>query len=253
MQLGCHEVRLYATRTGQYFLPDAPTDVVAKAIRQGRTFDSHVVKAASRHIRKGSTVLDVGACYGQMSILFSRMVGPSGTVIAIEASPFQAELTRRNLLINGVTNITLIDRPVWHTPGVLVRYPKPDFTIFGSYGSFGIDPIAQASDCAWDLTTTTIDSITIPSPLSLMKVDIQGSDLNALLGARETIAAHRPTIVFEYEALCTERFGQSLDDYWRFVDAIGYKLVRTVGPSDYLITARERVARHRWWWLPGRS
>src|SRR4029077_11080136 len=66
----------YETSTGRYYLPtDAPQDCVISRIKSGGVFDSEVVEIAKPYMRPGSTVLDVGANFGQMSVLFSRFVG----------------------------------------------------------------------------------------------------------------------------------------------------------------------------------
>ena len=41
----------------------------------------------TRNIRRGDTVLDVGAGIGEFSITASRLAGANGTVVAIEPSP----------------------------------------------------------------------------------------------------------------------------------------------------------------------
>src|SRR5262249_3027721 len=80
--------QLYETSTGRYYLPtDAPQDHVIQCIKTGGIFEPEVVEAAKAYIQPGSTVLDVGANFGQMSVLFSRFVGPAGQVHSFEADP----------------------------------------------------------------------------------------------------------------------------------------------------------------------
>ena len=83
---------LHSTVTGNYFLPtDAHEDIVAHAIRNNRIFEKEVVDLARQYIRRGTAVLDVGANFGQMSVLFSNLAGDDGKVYAFDADDFVFE------------------------------------------------------------------------------------------------------------------------------------------------------------------
>src|SRR6185436_15833478 len=82
-------VQLYETPTGRYYLPtDAPQDHVIQCIKNGGIFEPKIIETAKAYIWPGSTVLDVGANFGQMSVFFSRFVGAGGQVHSFEANPF---------------------------------------------------------------------------------------------------------------------------------------------------------------------
>ena len=76
-----HDIRLFVTPTGRWWLPIgvAETDIVRAAMKGGKVFEPEIVEEASRHIRPGSVVLDLGSNFGQMAVLFSRLTGPNGT------------------------------------------------------------------------------------------------------------------------------------------------------------------------------
>src|SRR5687768_8406500 len=80
---------LYETATGKYYLPtDATADVVANAIINNQIFEEEVVNCARKYIQPGSVVLDVGANFGQMTLLFSEMVTENGKVYSFDADDF---------------------------------------------------------------------------------------------------------------------------------------------------------------------
>ncbi len=217
-----NSVSLYETATGRWWLPDSvKTDIVIQAMRAGEIFEPEVVEAVAKYSRPGSTILDVGSNFGQMAILFSRMVGPEGWVHAFEADPFVLELLRRNIAENGADHVIVHPGAVWHEPGHSLIYPEPDFSRFGSFGSFGIDPRATEGRRVESLT---IDSLDIQGDVSVIKIDVQGSDLNAIRGAVQTIQKHKPAIVFEYEVLLQDQFGTNFSDYERMIADIGYRI-----------------------------
>jgi hypothetical protein len=83
--------------------------------------------------------------------------------------------------------------------------------------------------------TLTIDRLNINTPISFMKVDIQGSDLFALRGAVETIKRHRMPIIFEFEQQFQAEFRTSFQDYVDFVNSISYRFAKLVMDINYLI------------------
>jgi FkbM family methyltransferase len=229
-------VQLYETSTGRYYLPtDAPQDWVISCIKNGGVFEPEVVETAKAYVSPGSTVLDVGANFGQMSVLFSRFVGTGGQVHSFEADPFVYELLQKTLAANNCRNVTAHLGAVYDRPNQHLFYPVQDFTRHPAYGSYGIDPNATAGRT---VKTLTIDGLNITTPISFMKVDIQGSDLFALRGAVETIKRHRMPILFEFEQQFQAEFRTSFQDYVDFVNSISYRFEKTVLNINYLIVPR---------------
>src|SRR5882724_5377196 len=78
-------LNFYDTPTGKYYLPaELKNDIVINSIKNGYYFEPEVIAVAKQYIKKGANVLDVGANYGQMSILFSQLAG-DGAVYSFEA------------------------------------------------------------------------------------------------------------------------------------------------------------------------
>ena len=229
-------VRCYETATGKYFLPgNAPNDNVINTIKNNGIFEPEVVETARQHIRPGTTVLDVGANFGQMSVLFSGMAGPQGRVHAFEADEFVYSQLQKTLAANGCDNVTTHLGAVYDSVGKELFYPEQDFQRFPAYGSYGIDPAATQGR---KLQSLTIDSLGIETPISFLKVDIQGSDLFAMRGAVETIRRHQMPILFEFEQRFQKEFGTSFQDYVDFVEGIGYRFDQTIMDINYLVVPR---------------
>jgi FkbM family methyltransferase len=237
---GAQDLRLFETITGRWWLPEAPGDIVAEAMKSGRIFDAPIMREAQRHIRPGTVVLDVGSNFGQMTVLFAKLVGPRGRIHAFEAEPFVSRILQKNVEVNGASELVTIHQgAVWHTGGLELVFPQPDLEKYGSYGSYGIVPSATEGR---RIRSLTIDELNIQGPISFMKVDVQGSDLFALYGARATIMRERMPILFEFERppLC-EDFKTSFVDYANFVTDIGYSFVRRIhlDSDNFLICPRQ--------------
>ena len=223
----------YETSLGNFYLPrDAPNDIVINCIKEGKVFEPEIVETAKRFIKEGSIVLDVGANFGQMSLLFSKMVGEEGTVYAFEADDFIFEILKKNIEANSCTNIIPVFGAVYNQSGKEFFFPKQDFERFAAYGSYGIAPNASSGRIVESLM---IDDFDFQKPISFMKVDVQGSDLFAMQGAKLTIEKHKMPIVFEFEQQFQEEFGTSFPHYVDFVSSINYEFSEIIIDINYLI------------------
>lgn len=225
-------IKLYETANGRWWLPThVQSDVIFQAMSQGKIFEPEIINIAKKYIRSGSTVLDIGSNFGQMAVIFSRAVGKKGIVHAFEADPFVCSILRMNIKENRCNNIIVHEGAVWHETGKTLFYPDPDFKRFGSYGSYGIDPKATKGRT---VQSFTIDSLQIKTPISFMKIDIQGSDLFGMKGAVKTIKKHCMPIIFEFEEQFQNEFGTTLNNYNDFITEINYKIDSIFG-INYLI------------------
>lgn len=229
------DLDLYQSPTGNYYLPAAlKNDVVANAIKKGLLFDEEIIEVAKHYIKPNTSFLDVGANYGQMSVVLSKHVKSlgNGTIFSFEAEPFVAEILKENITANKCNNVKVVTGAVYHTSNIKLIFPEPDFKRFDAYGSYGIDPTAKTGRT---VETITIDSLQINEHISFIKIDIQGCDLFAMQGAKETILKNKPAIIFEYEEQFQEEFQTSFNDYVDFVISINYRFVKTYMDINYLI------------------
>jgi hypothetical protein len=98
-------------------MPEPPT-LYGKRI----LWETAVQLAAKDFLREGDCVIDVGANIGGVAIAFSRMVGPTGLVYAFEANSLILPRLKRDLEINGATNVKIIPKAVWSTSGELLPF-----------------------------------------------------------------------------------------------------------------------------------
>jgi FkbM family methyltransferase len=201
-------------------------------MKAGQVFEQEIIDALRPYVRENSVVVDVGANFGQMSLIFSDWVGPNGLVYSIEADDYIHHVLSKNVTNNGKSNVRPIFAAAFDTLGKTLLYPRQDFKEHRAYGSYGLDPTAAEGR---SVPTITIDSLAIDRDVSVVKVDIQGSDLLALRGARETIAKHKPVIIFEFEEELQHNFGTTLGQYMEFVNSIDYRIAKTINGINYLI------------------
>lgn len=138
--------------------------------------------------KKGDYVIDGGACYGDTALYFSHLVGESGKVFAFEFVKENLEVFDTNINLNPhINNITLIKRPLWKDSHTEVSYNgvgggarmNTNTTPNHSYQTISIDDFVRENN--------------IPK-IDFIKMDIEGSELGALKGARGTILKHKPQL-----------------------------------------------------------
>ena len=231
------ELNYFETPIGKYFLPaNAPNDIVINTMQRGEYFEKPILDVASRYIKPGTVAIDIGANFGQMASYFAELVGVNGTVYAFDADDYVFDVFQKNVAVNNKENVVSVFGAVHNREGQTFHFPKQDFVEFGAYGSYGLDPNAASGRT---VTSITVDGQNISQPVSFMKVDVQGSDLFAMQGARQTIAKNRMPIIFEYEEQFQDRFGTSFQDYVDFVREIDYVFAEVVNEINYVLLPRE--------------
>ena len=141
----------------------------------------------------GAIVIDAGANVGVYSVLFAQWVGPGGHVFAFEPVGAIASVLRRQLTLNGVADrVSVIESAIGADP------LRVTFTAPGLVGiNRALAPGESVPDQV-DVPAISLDAFCAARRVrpSVIKIDIEGAELEALRGARETIAAHRGLALF---------------------------------------------------------
>lgn len=178
-------LKFYQTQIGNYYLPaDTTKDCIANDMKSGKIFEPEIVDAVSEYIKKDTIVLDIGANFGQMSLLFSQLTGEDGQVFSFEADDYIFYVLQQNIMANNCHNIRTFLGAVYDQTGKVMFYPVQDFKKFSAYGSYGLEPKATNGR---KIETIAIDDLKIDREISFMKVDVQGSDLFAMRGDRKSV------------------------------------------------------------------
>ena len=157
------------------------------------TTEPLVQEALRRLLRPGDVVYDIGANVGFFTVLAARLVGSGGAVVAFEPLPSTAEALRRNAALNGFAHVTVVARAVGRAAGAakLALREESTWARLAAPGETG--PTVEVEMVAID---DLVGSGAIRPP-ALVKIDVEGAELEVIAGMRRTIAAHHPTILCE--------------------------------------------------------
>ena len=177
---------------------------------------------------EGDTVLDIGAYVGMFTIKASKAVGPTGRVIAIEPSPENYALLKRNC--KGLGNVTLIRKAIWSSNGVERLY-------------YSKSPAANSLVTSWkdyvEVETTTLDNLMRELGLDnvdFIKLDAEGAELDVLKGAGETMSKGTRIVIAAYH---TAPNGEAeIEQVAELLGKAGYTATQRRGLRSYLHAER---------------
>lgn len=185
----------------------------------------------------GIVAVDCGANIGVHTVEWARHMATWGVVVAFEAQERIYYALAGNIAINNCFNARAIHAAVTTKPGVM-KIPSPNYCVASSFGSLelkyrdGVEFIGQHIDYSENKMTivqaTCLDAFEFPR-LDVLKIDIEGMELDALEGGQRCINQHRPIIVVEHIKSDAEKLRDWLESrgYWILPVGINYLAVHT--------------------------
>lgn len=180
-------------------------------------------------------VIDAGGSTG-MFALAAALRWPSAHITVFEPSIRQRIVLKRNARLAGVAaRITLRPEALWNEDSLLS---------FRSNGSVsGIRGVSQALPLTLDfserVTAVPLDDLMVDArgslKVDLIKMDIEGAEVEALEGARRVLGEDRPVLLVQAYHLRAE--SRTLEPCRDFLEALGYQTREVAPPSGFLVAA----------------
>ena len=184
----------------------------------------HAFRAA---VRPGAIVFDVGANVGAYTLMFATWAGPGGRVFAFEPAAEARAGLATHLALNRLSErVVVIDTAVAAAAG------RASFAVHPSGGGSSL-AIGSLKDAA--IVTVATDSIdhiceTRGVRPDVIKIDVEGAELDVLKGARRTLAQPGVEVFVEFHPAVWAVSGIGRTDIERELDSQGY-VVEPLDPS----------------------
>jgi FkbM family methyltransferase len=232
---------MWLRRVGEIWFPDPDmfrgpepnwqrwASLADKYLRDAEDYWFHVYKPHA-----GDVIVDIGAGRGEDVFAFSRAVGPTGQVWAIEPHPVSFQALEKFCTVNRLSNVTTLnyactDRPahlqietlpVWESNYVRSGVPSPT-----SYPVEGL----PADDLLAGRGIERID---------FLKMNIEGAERIALPGCRELLARTRYVCISAHDFRADRGEGEqfrTLDFVNRFLTEAGFAIERRIDDRRYYV------------------
>lgn len=212
---------------------------VGRALYTQGVWEPEVTGAFRALIKPGDTVFDIGGDAGYYTLLFAKAVGPMGKVIVFEPIPKGQERIMENVRLNGFQNVELIDLALGSAPGSFVlEKPFEDSRI----------NLGKTTPTADDILVKVVRLDTLAAErglprADLIKIDVEGAEMEILRGMDEYVAKHHPAFVIELHPDLLPQFKASVEDVLSWLTQRGYTMTALDAGDISTTTATTFLAR----------
>lgn len=207
----------------RFYFIESKIDYIKKKLLMGKCWEPHIKKLINLYTQPGSNAIEIGGHIGVHAMELAKCVGKNGQVIVFEPQIKLASELAINCALNEINNVAIKRMAVGNSTGyITMNKPNPQ--------NEGGTQIGKGGDSA---RIIPLDSLQINN-VSIIKIDVECSELGVLKGALNTIKRNRPAILLEimggYNRSQVQKEIQIIHKWFK---QIGYK-GKFLGFYDYL-------------------
>lgn len=192
-----------------------------------------------------SCVFDVGAHIGLVTLPMSSVLGEDGVVISFEPAEANLKHLKSHVRKNNIQNVVVIDKLVG-------REKKDNVLFYESDDATGMNSIVQKNKTK-DYSKKNKQQISIDEYCKesgylpvLIKIDVEGAEIDVLEGAVKTITMAKPDIYLSVHPREIILNNQTIDDLVKLIHRIGYDCYEVDGSdvqhfrlAEYFLTPKK--------------
>lgn len=184
----------------------------------GRSFDLYgqfsegEVECFRQVVRKGDTVLDIGANIGAHTLPLAMIVGDEGAVYAFEPLRLSFQTLCANMALNSITCVRCYPLALDEKEG-MIDVPVPDPREEHNFGGIGLGSYHGGET----MPVARVDGFELKR-CRLIKVDVEGMELGVLKGAEDTIRRLKPALYVENDRK------EKSEALARYIDSLDYNM-----------------------------
>lgn len=219
------EVRLRVEEFDGEFLLGPKSHLLRRVLAFG-AYEPELAQLFTSHIAPNRDVIDVGANVGFFTNLAARKL-KTGRVLAIEPTAAAHDMLTRNIAHNGIVERVIAWRGVAAAEAgeltLNVVEGREEYSSLGGIVHPSVEGEALTSET---VQAQPIDALVAEHDLrpAVIKIDVEGAELDVLLGAQETLKAHRPVVISEMSAPLLKLAGTSPAAIIQLFDDLNYEV-----------------------------
>ena len=216
-----------------HFLVNAFDAYVGAALIEYGEYCEAEWSVLSHFVKPGHCVIEVGANIGSHTVALAKAVGPRGRVVAIEPQRIIHQYLCANVALNSLDNVEAYWAGCGAAADALV-VPSVDYFAPVRQNFGGVSLTADGD--GEEVVVRTVDEILNDRAVHLIKIDVEGMELDVLKGAHRSIETHRPILYVENDR------PEKSDSLIEHVLSLGYRaywnMPRLYNPDNFFGVAQ---------------
>jgi FkbM family methyltransferase len=203
-----------------------PGNELSRVLFLTGNFEPNELTWMSQTLVEGMTMIDIGAHMGMYTLTASKLVGESGVVVAVEPSTREFQRLNFHVTLNELRNVRCLQLAASSASGEATLKIASEWNsghnTFGEFFNPEVETIREER-----VLTQTLDAVVSAQNLErvdLIKIDVEGHELQVLAGAVETLTRFRPNLLIEVFEETLRRQGGSAEAVLEFLTGHGYVL-----------------------------
>jgi FkbM family methyltransferase len=201
--------------------------VVAGNMRMHRLLD--------RLVRPGATVVDVGANIGYNTVHAARLAGPLGRVVAVEPTPDNLDVLRRNVEAAELTNVVIEPVAVGRAAEIRSLFVRGARSAVNSL--FAESCYASVTDVL-QVAVLPLDEL-VEGRADVVKIDVEGAEIDVLEGMTRLLRSPPKALIVEWHPVLQAMAGYRPDELPHWFLGRGWRLLAASHTSTRELTAAD--------------
>jgi FkbM family methyltransferase len=200
---------------------------ISRTLMTFGTREKEHIYILKKYLRPGDVVLDIGANIGYYVLIEAKIIGPQGRIYAIEPSPSNVEILKKNINLNGIEEIVEINQMGISNKASVGKFYISHMSNLGSFfpTRYYGDSILEEKSPTIDVKTVSIlDFVSDKKEIAMIRMDIEGYEVEAFEGMIPLLkeGSFAPRILFETHRPKYDDKNHSMRDVLKVMFKYGY-------------------------------
>ena len=224
------ESKIFDIKNAKFYLPNFPEDSISQCIVCIKDYwDRSALEKINKYLPDNAVILDIGANIGSHTIYWA-LERNAQKIYSFEPYEQTFDILTINIALNNLKDIVILSNK-----GLSNELCKTNVKSFWK-NNVGGTSFIKNNEGSYEFVP--LDSVDIPEKIDLIKIDVEGHELEVLEGARNTLYNNKPVLVIE-------TFNKK-EEVTNILSSLGYNLIDTIREGeDYIFKYNEIESLYR--------